>query len=51
MKHRYVWADTPLLRGGIHIAVISMQGLSLLTMRQIGAHSITQLHKGEEARD
>jgi hypothetical protein len=29
MKHRYVLADTPLLGGGIHIAVISMPGLSL----------------------
>ena len=42
MKHRYVWADTPLLRGGTRIAVISMQGLSLLTMIEIEAHRIAQ---------
>jgi hypothetical protein len=41
MKHRYVWADTTLLSRGTGIAVVSMQGLYLLTMSERGAHSIT----------
>src|SRR6266850_5008359 len=49
MKHRYVWADTPPSEGGTRIAVMSMQGLYHLTMKQIGAHSITQRHKGKAA--
>ena len=50
MKHRYVWADTPLLRGAFTLPLFQCKA-SLLTMRQIGAHSIMQWQNGEEARN